>query len=92
MKEEGKDVILAVPEKGLKTSFTLYKDDGKTESYKNGVYSEIILTLDGNRLSAKTAGSEDFLVKEFAVILPGQMSLSRARTVTLDELKAGIEL
>jgi len=92
MKEEGKDVILAVPEKGLKTSFTLYKDDGKTESYKNGAYSEIILTLDGNRLSAKTAGSEEFLVKEFALILPGQMSLSMARTVTLDELKAGIEL
>ena len=92
MKEEGKDVILAVPEKSLKTSFTLYKDDGKTESYKNGAYSEIILTLDGNRLSAKTAGSEEFLVKEFAVILPGQMSLSRARTVTLDELKTGIEL
>lgn len=92
MKEENQDLLLVTPEKGKKTTFTLYKDDGKTEAYKKGAYSEIIFTLDGNKLSAETAGTGEYLVKEFRILQPGQMQLSKARKVTLSELKAGIEL
>lgn len=92
MKEENQDLLLVTPEKGKKTTFTLYKDDGRTEAYKKGAYSEIIFTLDGNKLSAETAGTGEYLVKEFRILQPGQMQISKARKVTLSELKTGIEL
>lgn len=92
MKEGSNDILMVYPEKGLKQSFTLYKDDGTTEAYKKGAYSETVITLEGNRLSAETAGSEEFLAKEFKILVPGNTDISRARTVTLEGLKAGIDL
>ncbi|MCR5494729.1 MAG: DUF5110 domain-containing protein [Treponema sp.] len=92
MKEDDTDILLLCPEKGKSNTFTLYKDDGESNAYKNGSYSEIIFTLDGNHLSAKTEGISDYLVKEFALIYPGKTDLKTAKRVTLEELIKGIDL
>jgi alpha-glucosidase len=92
MKEENNNVLFVFPEKGIKNSFTLYKDDGKTEAYKKGDYAEIKFTLDENKLYAESKGKEEFMQKEFCVIYPGNTDLSKGRRVNLKELENGIEL
>jgi hypothetical protein len=49
--------LLLTPEKGTKGTFTLYEDDGVTNAYLHGAYTETICTLDGMHLSVKYCGA-----------------------------------
>ena len=51
-----KIALLLTPEKGIKGTFTLYEDDGVTNEYQNGAYSDTVCTLNGMHLSIKYSG------------------------------------
>lgn len=49
--------LLLTPEKGVKGTFTLYEDDGVTNDYRKGAFSETVCTLNGMHLSVKYSGT-----------------------------------
>lgn len=76
----------------IENTFTLYNDDGETEQYKSGAYGEIKFTLKGDMLSAEVSGNESFLQKEYTIALPAGKGKFTKKTVSLDDLKAGVKL
>ena len=72
-----------------KNSFTLYNDDGLTESYKEGNFSELILTLNGTTLKASINGERTFLSNNYKVI---NAITGKEQTVTLNQLLQGVQL
>jgi alpha-glucosidase (family GH31 glycosyl hydrolase) len=48
--------LLLTPEKGVKVTFILYEDDGVTNKYLHGAYTETVFALNGMHLSVKYSG------------------------------------
>lgn len=84
--------IFVIPAEGVENSFTLYNDDGITEQYKNGNYSETTFTLKGKKLSVTLAGNDSFRPSEFVIAIPDVNGKFKTSKFTVEKLKNGIEL
>jgi len=98
--KNGAEYIFLIPSDGIEKEFVFYNDDGETEQYKNGNYSETKFILNGFNLKAETSGVEDYLTKEFTLVVPSSVKVGTdwntngkfmTRTVSLEKLKAGIQ-
>ena len=89
MQNKSKQIIKVFPAEGISNSFVLYNDDGVTEDYKKGSFSELCLTLEGNNLKATINGTKDFLANSYKII---NAVSGKEQTVSLAQLLEGIEL
>ena len=89
MQNKSKQIIKVFPAEGISNSFVLYNDDGVTEDYKKGSFSELYLTLEGNNLKATINGTKDFLANSYKII---NAVSGKEQTVSLAQLLEGIEL
>ena len=71
--KDGALYVLLVPADDVKNSFVLYDDDGESEQYKDGAYSEIELSLDGFNVTAKRSGNADFLGDDLILAVPASV-------------------
>ena len=91
--KDGTQYLFVLPAEGISNSFTLYNDDGETEQYKTGNFSEMHLTLEGKKLTAQCSENKNFLAEKYTIVLPSASTKKYDfKTVTLEELEAGIEL
>lgn len=90
--KDGKNYIFVIPAAGIENTFTLYNDDGETEQYKSGAFGELKFSLNGNSLKAEISGQESFLQKEYTIATPASKGKFNTKTVTLEDLKNGIQL
>ena len=98
--KDGTTYLFMIPS-AEKSSFVLYNDDGETEQYKSGSFGETTFTLNKTSIKASTSGKDEFLCKEFTLVVPkgtkvtGEWNKSgrfMTRKVTLDELKSEVTL
>lgn len=75
--KDGAQYIFVIPAEGVTNSFVLYNDDGETEQYKDGAYSEMKFTLDGFTLRAERFGNGDFIGDEFIIVVPNSVQTDR---------------
>ena len=95
IEKDGTNYLFIIPSDS-ESSFVLYNDDGNSEQYKSGAFAETIFTLNKSSIKASTSGKDEFLCKEFTLVVPkgfkvtGEWNKSgrfMTRKVTLDELK-----
>ena len=93
--------VLLVPADGVKNSFVLYDDDGESEQYKDGAYSEIELSLDGFNVTAKRSGNADFLGDDLILAVPASVKTGsgwtlrgnfKTKKVSVSEMENGFSL
>ena len=98
--KDGTNYLFIIPSDS-ESSFVLYNDDGETEQYKSGAFAETTFTLNKTSVKASTSGKDEFLCKEFTLVVPkgtkvtGEWNKSgrfMTRKVTLDELKSEVTL
>lgn len=102
--KNGESCIFLIPSKN-ETNFTIYNDDGETEKYKNGDFSELEITLSENSVKAKLNGNKTFLSEKYILALPKSAKTNttdwkpsqtdnhvKTKSATLEELLNGIEL
>lgn len=98
--KDGTNYLFIIPADS-ESSFVLYNDDGNSEQYKSGAFAETIFTLNKSSIKASTSGKDEFLCKEFTLVVPkgtkvtGEWNKSgrfMTRKVTLDELKSEVTL
>lgn len=82
-------VVKVYAAKDSKNTFVWYNDDGETNQYKNGSFTEVQFTLDCLKLTAEIRGTDSFLPEEFEIVNPLS---GKSQKVTIEQLKAGIEL
>lgn len=90
--KDGISYIFVLAAEGVENTFTVYNDDGETEQYKAGAFGEVTFTLKGKSLSCTTSGQDQFLQKEYTIAEPDGAGKFKTKKVSLEELKAGIQL
>ena len=99
--KDGALYVLLVPADGVKNSFVLYDDDGESEQYKDGAYSEIELSLDGFNVTAKRSGNADFLGDDLILAVPASVKTGsgwtlrgnfKTKKVSVSEMENGFSL
>lgn len=101
--KEEENGILLIPSKNGESNFTLYNDDGVTEQYRSGNYSELSLTLksEGGKttLKGEISGNKDFLSENYTISLPKKVpaegnwasgAKTKSKTFSLNEILEGI--
>lgn len=90
--------IFMLPEEGIKNTFKMYNDDGITEQYKNGIFTEIHFSLNGMKLTAEITGTASFAPESVNLCIPANTKttdsdwttsgLYKIKTVKLSDLSS----
>lgn len=70
---DGIQYLFVIPSEKINNSFVLYNDDGETEQYKDGDYSEVKFILDGMSIKCEVSGVEKYLNKDFVLVIPASI-------------------